>query len=637
MSMRLPRVFLLVASMMVSGHLARGQEDFRIPPYLQNPAPDGMTVIWFTDDNMPGTFMYRENGTGAFTTLYSTPVPAVALAYPEWEDTTYFGGNAPAVPYRHRIRMEGLDPGTLYEYHLIQGVTDFSGEFRTVPEGDTSIRFIVYADCETEPESHGDHADWTDPLTDSVRLYLVDQARGYRNNLEVIRNRDPDLVIIAGDLVESGGEQRDWDEFWLNNASGTGSMGITARVPLLAAPGNHEYYSGPCTGEYGQPASEMAVNKFLTYFEQPPNRAPNGNHEGRYYAITCGPADFLVLDANTNSPNFSGYDTNIFLLGEGDEGGGHAPDFMPGSDQYLWLEEQLACSQQRALFTFVIVHQAPYSSGLHGRPPGTGEDEDSWSGVPLRELTPLFMKYGVDAVFSGHDELWERSEVPGEELLPDGTTVARSIQFYDVGVGGDGLRASLEGLENPYRAFLAHADAPEVWEDGMLVDGGKHYGHLEVNIRPGEGNTWEAVLDPVYILPVKGPGDTVYTGFERRLYEDRVIMVRQRDSAATGTHHFPGPGTPAGGALKCACYPNPFHAYTLIGYVLPGQARAEILIRDLQGRAILIRDLGNREPGSHEFRWDGRDASGYRVPPGIYFCRVLTGTGRSGMVRMVRY
>ena len=26
-----------------------------------------------------------------------------------------------------------------------------------------------------------------------------------------------DLIIIAGDLVQCGGEQRDWDEFWLQN------------------------------------------------------------------------------------------------------------------------------------------------------------------------------------------------------------------------------------------------------------------------------------------------------------------------------------------------------------------------------------------------------------------------------------
>ncbi len=252
----------------------------------------------------------------------------------------------------------------------------------------------------------------------------------------------------------------------------------------------------------------------------------NEQQEGRYYTLSYGPATFIVLDGCNNSPNASGTDTNILLLGENDPGGGNAPDFMPGSAQYSWLEEQLERSQKASLFTFVMVHHAPYSSGLHGRPPGSDQQQDSWSGFPLRELTPLLMKYGVEAVFSGHDELWERSEVTGEELLSDGNAVPHTIHFYDVGTGGDGLRAPLETVDNPFRAFIAHADSPEVWEDDVLISGGRHYGHLEVDIAPGEGNRWEATLDPVYILPVKDPGDTLYTGFERRRYDDRIILVR---------------------------------------------------------------------------------------------------------------
>ncbi len=46
------------------------------------------------------------------------------------------------------------------------------------------------------------------------------------------------------------------------------------------------------------------------------------------------------------------------------------------------------------------------------------------------------MRYGVDAVLSGHDEMWERSEVSGEKILSNGDTEPHTIQFYDVGIGG---------------------------------------------------------------------------------------------------------------------------------------------------------------------------------------------------------
>ena len=196
------------------------------------------------------------------------------------------------------------------------------------------------------------------------------------------------------------------------------------------------------------------MNRYLTYFEVPSNHASNAEQEGRYYRFDYGPASFIVLDACNNSPNGSNDDTNFYLLGENDSLGGSAPDFGFSSQQYEWLEAQLLESQANSLFTFVIFHHVPYSVGPHGFPPGEDENFDNQSGVPVRTLTPLFMQYGVDAVFSGHDEMWERSEISGMEIKPDSTEEGYTIHFYDVGTGGDGLRGPIEGLDNPYQKFL---------------------------------------------------------------------------------------------------------------------------------------------------------------------------------------
>ena len=61
----------------------------------------------------------------------------------------------------------------------------------------------------------------------------------------------------------------------------------------------------------------------------------------------------------------------------------------------------------------------------------------------MRALTPLFMRYGVDAVFAGHDEMYEHSLIrDGVEHLPngDGKTRPHELHVYDVGIAGDGLR-----------------------------------------------------------------------------------------------------------------------------------------------------------------------------------------------------
>jgi hypothetical protein len=116
----------------------------------------------------------------------------------------------------------------------------------------------------------------------------------------------------------------------------------------------------------------------------------------------------------------------------------------------------------------------------------------------VRALTPLFAQYGVDAVLSGHDETYQHSVVDG-------------LHFYDIGIGGDGLRGPSSGADsanpsivtNPFQVFTAHLNAPEVWNGPQLVSGGKHYGHMEINVSfDAASGTWKAQLDPVYVFPL---------------------------------------------------------------------------------------------------------------------------------------
>ena len=146
------------------------------------------------------------------------------------------------------------------------------------------------------------------------------------------------------------------------------------------------------------------------------------------------------------------------------------------------------------------------------------------SGVPMRVLTSLFKKYGVDAVFAGHDEMYEHSLVDG-------------VRFFDIGIGGDGLRGPYMGEDgkfelpsnNAYQLFLAHLDAPEIWSGNQLTDGGKHYGHLEVNVTFEDGE-WRAELTPVYVFPMMDESGEVIRDssgrplFERRIYDDVTLM-----------------------------------------------------------------------------------------------------------------
>ena len=112
--------------------------------------------------------------------------------------------------------------------------------------------------------------------------------------------------------------------------------------------------------------------------------------------------------------------------------------------------------------------------------------------------------------------------------LKSNDVVAHDLHVFDVGIGGDGLRGPHPSVENAHQVFIAHDDSPEVYsESGVLVDGGKHYGHLEINIFKDSLQEWTAELDIAYIFPVMN-SEGIVTSFERRLYPDKTKIVSKR-------------------------------------------------------------------------------------------------------------
>ena len=86
----------------------------------------------------------------------------------------------------------------------------------------------------------------------------------------------------------------------------------------------------------------------------------------RYYSFKKGHVRFFALDSNYMEP-----------------------------DQLEWLEKELKASGSD--WKIPYFHHPLYSSGMHG------------SQIELRTLLePLFIKYGVDVVFAGHEHFYER-------------------------------------------------------------------------------------------------------------------------------------------------------------------------------------------------------------------------------------
>lgn len=71
--------------------------------------------------------------------------------------------------------------------------------------------------------------------------------------------------------------------------------------------------------------------------------------------------------------------------------------------------------------------------------------------------------------------------------------------------------------------------------------------------------------------------------------------------------------------------PNPARA-SVISFGLPRHDRVELGIFDLQGRQLVMLARGDLPAGQYTRKWNGMDASGKRVNPGVYFYRLKVGS-----------
>ncbi len=83
-------------------------------------------------------------------------------------------------------------------------------------------------------------------------------------------------------------------------------------------------------------------------------------------------------------------------------------------------------------------------------------------------------------------------------------------------------------------------------------------------------------------------------------------------------------------------HPNPFREGTTFQLTMPRDGKIRIAVHDLLGNPIQVLREGLHTAGKFDIYWDGKDASGMPVIPGIYICSLFSDDSFVTSVKVVK-
>jgi 3',5'-cyclic AMP phosphodiesterase CpdA len=181
----------------------------------------------------------------------------------------------------------------------------------------------------------------------------------HRKIIALMMKQEPEFVLQTGDLVHNGGNLSQWKIY--DDITGAARQ----KIPFYIVRGNHDF--GAKNFEERMTAPTTSGTKF-------------------WYSFDRANCHFIGLAVDEETP------------------------YTPDSAQYKWLVKDLeSTGQTRPTHIFVFFHVAPFSIGAHG------------SDLDVRKnLSPLFAKYGVRAVFNGHDHNYYHTTREGVTYIVTG-------------------------------------------------------------------------------------------------------------------------------------------------------------------------------------------------------------------------
>jgi photosystem II stability/assembly factor-like uncharacterized protein len=197
--------------------------------------------------------------------------------------------------------------------------------------------------------------------------------------------------------------------------------------------------------------------------------------------------------------------------------------------------------------------------------------------------------------------------------------------FRTTDFGSTWTAASGNLPEAPVNDLLIDPDAPATLYAATDVG---------VYVSTDEGGSWSALgiglpNGVVTDLELHPPTRTLTAAtYGRSMFTHDLGIVTGTEVAETA---------PALAPRLAPASPNPTPGETSLDYELPRQVRVTLTIYDVSGRLVRRLVDGPAPAGSHTARWDGRNAGGLRVGPGVYLAHLeADGVARTRKINVSR-
>lgn len=278
---------------------------FKVPPYLQEPAPESMTVMWLL--NRRDSLGWVEYGAGDSL---------------DQKAYTAIDGLVDADDHVHKIRLTNLTPGTRYRYRVLSKVIDTFGAY--------DVKFGETLSSETYQFTTPEH----DQESVSCVVYndIHENMPLFQSLFNIASQKPYDFAIFNGDVMNHIDEESQL----VDRALRPFAESFASTIPYVYTRGNHDV-----RGRFAR-----QLNDYIA--------SPN---DANFYSFDYGPIHFLVMDLGEDKPD------------DHKEYGGLVNFGPYREAQRLWLEQEIktkACKQApfRVLIAHIPMYGKSYSSTL---------------------------------------------------------------------------------------------------------------------------------------------------------------------------------------------------------------------------------------------------------------------------------